>query len=60
MAKFIPKYLIFGAFINVIVFLIFLSLASLLVYRNTTDFCRPIKQNRKPRNKPTIIWSVKL
>ena len=40
LVKFIPRYFtIFGAIVNEIVFLISLSIASLLVYRNAMDFC---------------------
>jgi len=40
LVKFISWYFIlFGAIVNEIVFLISLSAASLLVYRNATDFC---------------------
>ena len=37
--RFIPRYFYFDAIVNGIVFLIFLSDSSLLVYRNATDFC---------------------
>ena len=37
--RFIPRYFSFDAIVNGIVFLIFLSDSSLLVYRNATDFC---------------------
>ena len=39
LVKFVPRYLLFGAVINGIVFLISLSAVLLLVYRNAIDFC---------------------
>ena len=40
LVKFIPKYsIVFNAIINEIVFFISFSDNSLLVYKNTTDFC---------------------
>ena len=40
LVRFIPRYFIlFDAIVNGIIFLIFLSASSSLLYRNATDFC---------------------
>ena len=40
LVKFISKcFILFGAIVNVVIFLISFSDSSFLVYRNATDFC---------------------
>ena len=39
LVKFFPRFFLFDAIVNVIVFLISLSDSSLLAYRDATDFC---------------------
>ena len=61
LVKFVPRYFIlFDAIVNGIVFLIFLSDGSLLVYRNTTDFCILISYSSTLLNLfiwTTFLWS---